>query len=369
MKIALIHDFLNVYGGAERVLKELHILYPKAPIYTATADPKLIAEHFPDAIIHTSPLQHSWKRKVNALFLLNVPEAIESFNLTGYDVVISSSGAYSHGVITGPDTYHISYCHSPMRYVWDWHAEFLEEKGLNKGWLKPFIANQAFSKLRMWDAISAKRVDQWVANSKTVANRIAQYYRTESKIIYPPVDTVYFDPALIEKTKRGIQVFTVSRLTSAKKIDQIILACAEAHVPLHIAGTGDESWLRKIVADCKADVTFLGAVSEEVKRQELANASAFIFASEDDFGIAPVEAMAMGTPVIAFGKGGATETVLDGVTGLLYADQTVGCLAETLAVFRQKGVSGTPERIRTQALKFSTEKFANGIKELVDHHA
>lgn len=370
MKIALVHDFLTVYGGAERVLKEFHLLFPEAPIFTGVADARLVKEHFPNATVRTSWLQRSWKRRINPIFLLNLPKAMESFDFTGYEVVLSSSGAFAHGVITGPYTRHISYCHSPMRYAWDWHAEFLREKGFAHGWLKPFIANQAMSNLRLWDAVSSKRVDTWIANARTVHDRIAKYYRAESTVIFPPVDTDYFDSKKLgEVPERGPHVLSVSRLSSAKKIDQIIRACHQANVPLRIAGAGDEQWLKAIAADLEANVTFLGEVSEEVKRRELAAASAFIFASEDDFGIAPVEAMAMGTPVIAFGKGGATETVLDGTTGLLYPEQSVDSLAATLERFRERGVKGSAEGIRKQALRFGNEEFRAKIRSVVEQHA
>ncbi|HSI20195.1 MAG TPA: glycosyltransferase [Verrucomicrobiae bacterium] len=370
MKIALAHDFLRVYGGAERVLKELHELYPDAPIFTTVADEALVREHFPKADIRTSYLQTSWRKKINQLFLLAIPAAIESLDFTGFDVVISSSGAFAHGIITSPDTRHISYCHSPMRYAWDWHAEFMREKNLDKGGLKTFLANEKMSKLRFWDAVSAKRVDTWVANSKTVAARIQQYYRQPSIVINPPVDTQYFNPAKLgEPVKRGIHMLSISRLGESKKVDQMIEACHQAGVPLRIAGQGSDHKLRAQAQALKADVTFLGPISEEVKRRELASAAAFLFAAEDDFGIAPVEAMAMGTPVIAFGKGGATETVVQELTGILYPEQTVESLLMAIRMFKEKGVKGTEETIRQRTELFSPEKFRTAIEQLVHGNA
>lgn len=370
MKIALAHDFLTVYGGAERVLKELHLMYPEAPIFTAVADPTLVAKHFPKADIRTSWLNNSWRRRINQIFLMNMPRAIESLDFTGFNVVLSSSGAFAHGIITGPETHHICYCHSPMRYAWDWHAEFLRERGLDKGWLKPFIANTMMNKLRTWDAISASRVDTWIANSLTVQARIKHYYRADSVVINPPVDTDFFDPAKLEPgVKRGEHALTVSRLSVTKKIDHMIGACAAAKLPLRIAGTGDDAPFRQMATSLKADVTFLGEIGEEEKRTALAEASIFLFAAEDDFGIAPVEAMAMGTPVIAFGKGGATETVVHGSTGLLYPEHTAEALADAIEQWQKHGLKGSAESIRHHALKFSTEKFRKAIEELVGKHA
>jgi glycosyltransferase involved in cell wall biosynthesis len=370
MKIALVHDFITVWGGAERVLLEMHKLYPEAPIYTAVADPALVAKHFPNTEVITSPLNKSWRRKSASLLLPAMPQAIESLDFTGFDVVLSSSGAFAHGIITGPDTHHISYCHSPMRFVWDWHAEFMKERSLTEGWVKPFLANQAMHKLRNWDAVSAKRVDTWVANSKTVQGRIKKFYRADSVVINPFVDMSYFDPALLtQPIKKGNHMFTVSRISVTKKIDQMIEACAIAGIPLKVAGTGDDTWFRKFAAEKGADVTFLGEVTEEQKRQELAEAAGLIFAAEDDFGIVPVEAMAMGTPVVALGKGGATETVVDGLTGIFYPESSAESLAAALTQFKTEGVKGTAETIRKRANLFSVEKFRTAISELVEAHA
>lgn len=368
MRIALIHDFLTVFAGAERVLKVFHELYPEAPIYVAVTDEAIVQKHFPNATVHTSPLQNSWKRKINPLFLASLPEAIESFDVTSYDLVLSSSGAFAHGVITGPDTTHICYCHSPMRYAWDWHAEFAAERGLHSTPMKTFLYEQSLSKIRLWDAVSAKRVDVWIANAKTVEARIKKYYRADSQVIFPPVDTEYFDPAKLEKIEKGSHAFAISRLTTSKRIDQIIRACHVAGIPLRLAGAGDDSWCRAIAEELKADVTFLGEISEEAKRQELAEAGCFVFAAEDDFGIAPVEALAMGTPVVALGKGGATETVIPGKNGWLYPEATVESLTQALHTFKKEGAPAAPEEIRKTALRFSSETFEAAIKKAIETH-
>jgi glycosyltransferase involved in cell wall biosynthesis len=368
MKLALAHDFLIVWGGAERVLKELHLMYPEAPIYVGIANADLVKEHFPHADIRTTFLQKSWKRKINQIMLMNMPRAVEEHDFTGYDVVLSSSGAFSHGIITDPYTYHVSYCHSPMRYVWDYHAEFLEERGLNRNWLTTLVANQIIHKLRTWDAVAASRPDKWLANSKTVQGRIKHFFRMDSKIINPPVDLSYFDSAEIETT-RGKHMLSVSRISITKSIDQMIEACAKTGTELRIAGTGDDTQFRKLADELKAKVTFLGEVTEEQKRKEMAEAAAFLFPAEDDFGIAPVEAMSMGTPVIALGKGGATETVLNGITGIFYSEPTSDALAEALTKFKEKGVSGSEAAIRKQAQKFGLPAFQAAIRAEVENHA
>lgn len=367
MKIALIHDFLLAYAGAERVLEALYRLFPEAPIYTVLADQKVIAKHFPKAQVITSSLQRSWIRHKPQLLLPFIPQAIESFDLNSYDLVISSSGAFSHGIITGPDTLHISYCHSPMRYAWDWHHEYLAEKGIQGG-VTYFFAEMVLSRLRIWDKVSANRVDHWLANSKTVQARIKQYYRDESTVVYPPVDTDFFDPSLVKELKKGEYAVTVSRLTPNKRIDLMIEACATAKIPLHIAGDGSNlASLEKLAQKHSGVVHFLGAVSEEQKRQLIAESSCFLFAAEDDFGIAPVEALALGIPVIAFGKGGATETVQDGKTGYFFMEPTGESLSKALARFKNEGVAYSPAEIRQSALPFNREHFLAAIRRFIDH--
>lgn len=351
------------------MLKEMHLMYPEAPIFTAVANKDLIKEHLPDAEIRVSALNKSWRRRSAALLLPVMPRAIESFDFKGFDVVLSSSGAYAHGIITGPETHHICYCHSPMRFAWDWHAEFMRERGLTKGWLKPLIAGQIMSKLRTWDAVSASRVDTWIANSKTVQARIKKFYRADSVVINPYVNMDYFNPAQVENLTHGDYLFSVSRISITKRIDQMIEACALAKVPLRIAGTGDDAPFRKLAEEKGVKVEFLGEISEEEKRKQLAEAAALIFAAEDDFGIVPVEAQAMGTPVIALGKGGATETVLSGVTGIFYTEPTVESLAEAIMRFKKGGVSGTPESIRKHAMRFGVEAFRTAIQDIVAKHA
>lgn len=368
MKLALVHDFLTVFAGGERVLQRWHQLFPDAPIYTMFADPDLVKKHFPNATIHTSKLQRSWFRSKPFLLLPWMPQAVESYDLTDYDLVLSSSGAFSHGILTAPHTTHICYCHSPMRYAWDWHAEYLREKGVHSTF-GLFFANQFMSKIRLWDAVAAKRVDQWVANSKTVAGRIDRFYRAPSTVIYPPVDTDFFDASKAEESPyKPPYVMTVSRLTKNKRIDQMIKAVAATDLTLVVGGTGSERGALIRLADkLEAKVRFVGNITEEQKRNFLAGASAFLFAAEDDFGIAPVEALSLGVPVIALAKGGALEFMEDGKNGHLYPEPTTESLTEALTLFLEKGVSYKPDQIRHTALPFSGEHFDQHIRKLVEH--
>jgi glycosyltransferase involved in cell wall biosynthesis len=366
-RIALIHDFLTAFGGAERVLLEFHTMYPNAPIYTTVADAGLVTEYFPKADIRTSYLQKSWRRKNSALFILALPAAIESFDLREFDIVLSSSGAYSLGVITGPATTHICYCHTPQRRAWDWHAEFIKERGLDRGWFRPLLTNQLVHQQRNWDYLASKRVDVWIGNSKTVVKRIRRYYGVDAVAITPPIRTTYFDPTnLSTKPERGEHMLSISRISVTKRLEQIVEASAQTGIPVRIGGLGDQAWLMSLIEKSKAPVTFLGEVSEAEKRIELASARAFLFPAEDDFGIAPVEAMAMGTPVIALGKGGATETVLDGVTGTLYPESSSASLATAM---RECSIVPDTPAIRQQALRFGEEAFRQAIRAIVDAHS
>lgn len=367
LRIALVHDFLFTYAGGERVLKSLHEIYPDAPIFTLTADPLVVEKHFPKADIRTSYLQKSWRRRFPRLLLAAYPQAIESFDFNEFDLVISSSGAFSHGIVTGPDTIHVCYCHTPMRYVWDWHAEHVEERGLNSALIR-FGWESLMHQLRLWDAIAAKRVDYWLANSQTVAERIASYYRQKAEVIYPAIDTTSFDLKSAPQKSSQPTAITVSRLSANKRIDLIIEACAKVGLPLIVVGEGKElTTLKNLAEKLKADVTFTGSLSEVKKREELAKAHCFIFAAEDDFGIAPVEALASGTPVIALNKGGVRETVESSKSGLFFAEPTVPELGRALRHFLENGVSFDSDQIRQSAQRFDTKTFEKHIQQYITH--
>ena len=367
MKIALLHDFIGTgTGGAERVLAEFHGLFPDAPVYTAYAERSATDKLIPGADIRTSSLQKSRLRNRPEYVLLRMPQAIEEFDFNQFDVLLSSSGAYSHGAITGPDTFHLCYCHSPMRYAWDWHAEYLNARAGNG--MARFVAEGAMSRLRIWDAVSAKRVDRWIANSQTVAARISHFYRQPATVIYPPVDTAFFDPALAAATPDKPYAVSVSRLSGTKRLDWAIAAAKQAGIDLVIAGEGPDRPRLERLAD--SSVRFAGNVTESEKRDLLAGASCFLFPAEDDFGIAPVEALAMGVPVVAFGKGGATEYVMDGKNGMVFPEPDTISFGDVLSRFVSDGVSMDKGEIRTTALAFSAERFRTQITQAVqDAHA
>jgi glycosyltransferase involved in cell wall biosynthesis len=369
MKIALLHDFLFTYAGAERVLSAFHELYPEAPIYTMFAYPEIVEKHFPNATVITSSLQKNPLKKWPPFLLGQMPQAVESFNFNDFDIVLSSSGAFSHGAITGPETIHICYCHTPMRYAWDWHHEYLKERGFSNLFTLT-LARRVLSRLRLWDAISAERVDIWLANSGVVADRIKKFYRRDATVIYPTVNTAYFDPELVTDKKKGMYAITASRLSPNKRVHLMIAACAKAGMPLSIIGGGSElSRLEKLASDLKANVTFLGPVSEEEKRRTIAEAGCFLFAAEDDFGIAPVEALSLGVPVISLAKGGIQEVIQSGKNGILFPEPTEQALTEALLSFKDQGVDWDEQQIRHSALPYSQKRFQQEIAEIVSHAA
>lgn len=365
-RVALVHDFLHTFGGAERVLKTLTEMFPAAPVYTLLASPQVVASHFPNSTIHTSPLQRSPLRKWPHLLIAAMPQAIETFNLSTYNVVISSSGAFSHGVLTGPETRHICYCHSPMRYAWDWHREYLDDRGIGQGALR-FAAESVMTRLRTWDQVSARRVDTWVANSQTVQERLSRYYHVESEVIYPPVDTDFFNsnttPIVDNQPTYAV---TVGRLSSYKRVEIMIQACAAAKIPLKVVGEGpDRKRLSRCAQKYAAEVSFLGRLGDTETRKIVANARCFLFAAEDDFGITPVEALSLGVPVLALARGGARETVREGENGWFFTEPTAQSLEQTLRHFLSEGVAFTPAQICETALRFSHARFTSAIHNLL----
>ena len=256
-----------------------------------------------------------------------MPLAIEQFDLSEYDLIISSSFAVAKGVITGPDQLHVSYVHSPIRYAWDLQYEYLKTSGLNRG-LKGWIAKWQLHKIRLWDYRTANGVDAWIANSSFIARRIWKIYRREASIIYPPVDVTNYLPS----ESRKEHYFTLSRLVPYKRIDLIVEAFGQMpDKELVVIGDGPEA--HKIRALCPKNVELLGYQSAETVQEYMKTAKAFIFAAQEDFGIVPVEAQACGVPVIAYGKGGVLDTVKDGETGLLFYEQTVPGLVDAVKHF------------------------------------
>ena len=271
--------------------------------------------------------------------------AIERLDLSRYDAVVSLSSAFAHGALTDPDTTHVCYCHTPLRFAWNYqHAYNRSSNPLIRGITTPMLHY-----IRSWDVAASHRVDAYVANSRNVQKRLWKYYRRESSVIYPPVDTSRFYPS----AERGEHYLLVSALQDYKRVDIAVAAFSRLGLPLYVVGSGpDEQRLR---ARAASNVQFLGRVSEEKLAHLYATCRAFIFTSNDDFGIAPVEAQAAGRPVIAFGAGGALESVQDGVTGVLFQDQTAACLEETVRNFDPDAYRAAD--IRANATRFSVERF------------
>ncbi|MBU4030651.1 glycosyltransferase [Patescibacteria group bacterium] len=359
MRVALVHDYLNQYGGAERVLEAFCQIFPKAPIYTLFYDKKGTGFAFANRRVETSFLQKTpFVKSHHRSFLMLMPIAIEQFDFSQYDLVLSDSSSYAKGVITPPGTKHICYCHTPIRYAWDDSHKYINEFGYSRAAQKiiPFFMNY----IRFWDEQAAARVDGFIANSSFVAKRIKKYYQRESEIIHPPIRTDLF--YLAEKPEKYFLM--VGRLLTYKRFDLAIEAFNQLGWPLKIVGDGpDRSRLEKMA---RGNIEFVGLVPDSKLRDYYAHCRAFVFPQEEDFGIVPVEAMASGRPVIAYQGGGALEIVQPGVTGMFFKEQTTECLIDALKQFEPDDFN--PKIIKEQAEKFSQERFKEKIKEYLNEY-
>lgn len=356
MRIALVHDYLIQYGGAERVLEAFCELFPHAPIFTIIYDETLTRGAFRGRNIITSYLQKiPFSRSRHRFFPLLMPFAVEQFDLSRFDVVLSDSASFAKGVITKPSTLHISYCHTPPRYAWDDSHRYIGEFGYTSlvRLLVPFFMNY----VRIWDGEAATRVDRFITNSDFVRRRIEKYYRRNAEIIYPPVDTSKF-----EIGEAGDYFLMAGRLSAYKKFDLGIEVFNELGWPVKIVGTGPER--KKLERMAKKNIEFMGAVSDKDLAKCYTHAKALIFPQEEDFGIVAVEAMASGRPVIAYRGGGALETVKDGGTGIFFEEQTPDSLLEALRNFKESDF--TPEKIRSHALQFDKDVFKRKIIEFLE---
>lgn len=352
-RVAIVHDWLVTYGGAERVLEEIISLYPQAELFSlCDFIPEGDREFLQNKSVTTSFLQNlPGANKYYRNFLPLMPFAVEQFDLSAYDLVISSSHAVAKGVITGPDQHHICYCHSPVRYAWDLTHQYLRESGMTSG-LKSWIVRYLLHRLRMWDYRTANGVDQFVANSEFIARRIRKVYGRSSIVIHPPVNCDAFDLCLDKEEF----YLTASRMVPYKKMDLIVEAFSSMpNKKLVVIGDGPD--FNKIKNKAAPNVQIMGYQSFDVLRDHMRRAQAFVFAAEEDFGIVPVEAQACGTPVIAFGKGGALETVIENKTGMFFWEQKVDALIEAVNRFEELRVALDPEIIRQNALRFSVSSF------------
>lgn len=359
---AVVHDWLPVYAGAERVLAEMLDVIPGADLFSLinflpeNQQAFLKGKEVKTSFIQNLPFARSKYRN----YLPLAPLAIEQFDLSKYDAVVSSSYVVAKGVLTTAEQLHISYVHSPIRYAWDLHFQYLREGGLERG-AKSFVARAILHYMRLFDAASANRVDVFVANSHNVARRIRKTYRRPVQVIHPPVDTEAFTPYA---QKEDFYV-TMSRLVPYKRIDLIVEAfSAMPEKELVVIGDGPD--FNKIKAKAGKNVTMLGYQQFETVKHYMQRAKAFVFAAEEDFGIVPVEAQACGTPVIAFGKGGALETVVPGETGVFFHEQSSASLQDAVRRFEAVRERLDPERIRLHAERFSKERFRQEFSEMVD---
>lgn len=364
MKTCFVHEYLIDYGGAEQVLSGFLEIWPNSPIFTMIYDKE---GNCKDIIQSTEVVgsflnKFPFARRRHRAYLPLMPLAIEQFDLSEFDVVISESHAIAKGVITGPDQLHISYIHTPMRYAWDLQSQYLEDAGLDKG-LRGFFVRALLHYLRIWDMRTIAGVDYYIANSKFIARRIMKLYKREATVIYPPVDT---DRFRVGKEKEDFYI-TISRLVSYKKVDLIVKAFENLKdKKLIVIGDGPEmKYLKKIAP---SNVIFMGFQSEDVIEDMLQRARAFIFAAEEDFGIVPVEAQACGTPVIAYGKGGALETVIEGETGYFFEEQSADALIEAITTF-EKSAPLDPDLIRKNAERFNKSRFLREMSSFVEEKA
>lgn len=366
MKIAIIHDWLVTYAGAERVLEQMLNVYPEADLFS-------LVDFLPDnqrSFILNKSVKTSFIQKLPRActkyrqYLPLMPLAIEQHDLSSYDIVISSSHAVAKGVLTGPDQMHICMCYSPIRYAWDLQHQYLNESGLAKG-LKGWMAKAILHYIRLWDQRTANGVDKFIAISDFIARRIRKTYNRDATVIYPPVDIERFTIL----GNKGDFYLTASRMVPYKRID-LIVETFTAMPDLKLIVIGDGPDFEKIRAKAGTNVTLLGYQTFDVLKDHLQRARAFIFAAEEDFGIAPLEAQACGTPVIAFGKGGALETIrgqgCTEKTGLFFFEQTVGSLKRTVQLFEEQEDSFSPATCRENALRFGPERFKKEFVSFIE---
>lgn len=355
MRLAIVTEDLSQYGGAERVLQVLHETFPEAPVYASLYEPSALPPLFRKWDIRTSFLQRiPLSHRLHRALLLLYPSAYESFDLSSYDVVLSTSSRFANGVLTPPGTLHINYCLTPMRFAWN-YGEYVDRENL--GVAARSVLPAAMHYLRLWDVAASQRVDKFIAISSVVQARIKKYYRRDAELLFPPVDAEEIPLG----TGGGDEFLVVSRLVPYKRIDLAVAACSQLGVKLTVSGDGRHR--AQLAAKAGPSVRFTGHVSDAERALALGRCSAFLFPGSEDFGIAPVEAMAAGTPVVAFGAGGALDTVVDGVTGKLFQPQTVEALAAQLVDLRPSEFHR--EQIRDHALRFDRKCFKEHIAQYV----
>ena len=363
MKIALVHDWLTGLSGAERVLLELHRIFPEAPIYTLFQNKKFTSQYFSNTAIRSSFLQKiPGITKNYKYFFFLMPTAIESFDLSDFDLVISSSAIFSKGLIVKPKTKHICYCYSPTRQLWDLGSIHNSEFKIMNSIAKHF--------LRIWDRQASDRVDEYVAISEHVRKRIQKYYRRDAKMVYPPV-AIQNSKIKIKNYNSKLKILEknyylmVSRLYEHKNIDIAIEAFAKLGLPLIIIGDGPLYSKLKSQTSKVKNIELLGFISDEYLSYFYQNCKAFLMPQEEDFGITPIEAMSFGKPVLALRRGGAIETIIEGATGEFFDDPIPEALADGVRRLNENYKNYNPEFIKSHTEKFSSEKFRENILHLL----
>jgi len=357
MRVAIIHYWLVGMRGGEKVLETLCKMYPCADIFTHVYDPSAVSDAIRRHKIHTTFIdQLPYARKLYKKYLPLMPMALEQMDLHEYDLVISSESGPSKGIIPNSTALHVCYCHSPMRYIWNMYNKYYDSSGLMTRLMMPPLAHY----LRTWDVATANRVDDFAANSATVAQRIKSYYRRDAEIIHPPVDTAAFHP--IPSSEIGDHYLMVGELVSYKRPDLAVEAFNRMKAKLIVIGGGE--MLDRLQRIAGPTVTIMGPQPFDVLRREYARCKALVFPGEEDFGIVPVEAMASGRPVIAFGRGGATETVVSDRTGVFFTTQTVEAMID--AIERLDRIDFNPADAVARAAEFRAEVFIEKFKSFVN---
>ena len=363
MKVALVHYWLVGMRGGEKVLESLCRLFPEADIYTHCVDrsklsPLLLSHNIRTTFINSLP----FSRKLYSYYLPLMPLALESLSLKGYDLVISSESGPAKGVIVPADVPHLCYCHTPMRYLWDFSEDYLKTKNVL---LRP-VMRYLLHKLRIWDVASSNRVDRYVANSSCVARRIARWWGRSAAVVNPPVEMPGADIDIEACDRSGAPYVFFGQLVAYKRCDLAIRACRKLGRRLVVAGDGQErTRLEKLAISLGADVQFLGRLETSTDKWRLLSRSrGLLFPGEEDFGIVPVEALACGCPVIGYGRGGLLESVRHGTEGVLCKEQTPESLAEAVTAF--EGMHFEPKALRARAEGFSEEHFLEGMRAEVD---
>lgn len=360
MKIAIVADWLPTFGGAEHVVASLTKLYPDAPIFTTVANRSKIGP-LAHADIRTSHLQEWYRLLGRHQYLLPwMPRAVERFDLSEFDVILSSSHAVAKGVIPGSRSVHVCYCHTPMRYAWEMEEEYLADFKIS-GLLKKFAKKQ-LKKIRRFDMTTAQRTDVFIANSSETALRIKRIYNLESQVVHPPVEEKFFEAQLSSDVKDRSYYLAVGRFVPYKRFDLLIEAANANKLPLKIIGRGDDAARLKKMAG--PTVEFLGFVADQDLPAWYGGAKAVLFPQLEDAGVVPLEAQACGTPVIAFGQGGALDTVKDPQTGVFFAEQTLPSLLD--AIVRSEQIDFDPHAIREHARQFAESHFLADIAHIVE---